>query len=191
MELTKLEMKRSRTRPRTDDLLKHSSSSVGEVSNNTGSTEQSHSMSEEYEGSQALSQDIPLEVVIINDDAENIPSVRGHIVHEDMEYRLKKYETLLFSYRHKLKSSENLNSSLHQYLRQTQGYAENLMSEREELFDVIQEMEKQDSQRIDQELLLKFIMCSSLVVYLFGGSHQFLVGAVMLQLVVTGLNIFL
>jgi len=148
-------------------------------------------MSEEYEGSHALSQDIPLEVVIINDDADNIPSVRGHIVHEDMEYRLKKYETLLVSYRHKLKSSENLNSALHQYLRQTQGYAENLLSEREELCHVIEEMENEDSQRIDQELLLKFIMCSSLFVYLFGGSHQFLVGAVMLQLIVTGLNMFL
>jgi len=137
----------------------------------------------------ALSQSIPLEVVIINDDAENIPSIRGHVVKEDVDRKLKQYETLLVSYQQKLRSSENLNSSLHKYLRQTQGYAEDLLSDRQELLEFIKDVEQEDNRRIDQELLLKFIMCSGLFFYLFGGSHQFLVGTVVLQLMVTVVNI--
>jgi hypothetical protein len=204
------ERRRSRTRPRTGEMVKYSSdnvippsspppmelgkgrnkiktslSSVGAVSHRTDSTEQSYTMSDEC----ALSQSIPLEVVIINDDAENIPSIRGHVVKEDVDRKLKQYETLLVSYQQKLRSSENLNSSLHKYLRQTQGYAEDLLSDRQELLEFIKDVEQEDNRRIDQELLLKFIMCSGLFFYLFGGSHQFLVGTVVLQLMVTVVNI--
>jgi conjugal transfer/entry exclusion protein len=128
-------------------------------------------------------------VVIVNDDEENIPSIRGHIVKEDVERRLQQFQTVISSYKNRLKSSEHLNNSLHKYLRQTQGYAENLLSERQELIDIINEMEKEDTRRVDQELLLKFIMCSSLFLYFFGGSHQFLVATVVLQLIVTAVNI--
>jgi len=163
--------------------------SVEAVSHQTESTEQSCTMSEDLWGSNSLTQDIPLEVVVITDDEENIPSIRGHIVREDVERRLKKFEALILTYRDKLNSSEKLNSSLHKYLRQTQGYAEDLLSERQELIDIINEIENEESRRIDQELLLKFMMCSSLAIYLFGGSHQFLVGTVVLQLVYTFVNL--
>ena len=165
--------------------------SVGTDSHQTESTEQSQTctMSEDLWGSKSLTQDIPLEVVVITDDEQNIPSIRGQIVREDVERRLKNFETLVLTYRDKLKSSEHLNASLHKYLRQTQGYAENLLSERQELIDIINEMEKEESRRIDQELLLKFMMCSSLGLYLLGGSHQFLVGTVVLQLVYTVINV--
>lgn len=172
-----------------------SSQSVGASSDSTGSTEQSYTMSGEYGGpntntnTNTPSHHIPLEVVIINDDEEHIPSIRGHIVDEDVEQKLRDYETLLVSYKRKLKSSEHLNSSLHNYLTQTQGYAENLLSERQELLEIIRDMEHEDKQRVDQELLLKFIMCTSLFLYFLGGSHKYLVATVVLQLIVTLVNI--
>jgi len=201
--------RRSRTRPRSPygakacwdntstsaDLLKlnnkvsPSVTSIGALSRQTESTEQSYTEGCGESGS--MTQSIPLEVVIITDDEENIPSIRGHIVKEDVERRLQKFETLITSYKSKLKSSENLNTSLHKYLRQTQTYAENLLSERQELIDIINEMEKEDIQRVDQDLLLKFMMCSSLFLYLFGGSHQFLVATVVLQLLVTVVNLII
>lgn len=213
-DITMMQSRRSRTRPRSDDLFKpsnnvikmktscgsSSSSSIGALSRITGSTEESYTMSEEYEFandmnldnddnnsiSSPLSQDIPSEVVIIHDDEEDsIPTTRCPIVNEDIERRMQMYETVIVSYKQKVRSSESMNSSLHKYLRQTQGYAENLMSEREELLEVIQDMEQEDNRRIDQELVLKFIMCTALIFNLFGGSHLFLVASVVLQLVCT------
>lgn len=198
--------RRTRTRPRSGDDYRPSedtngrpssdhgiefikgisaSSSVGVVSHQTDSTEQSF----DGETGRSSSQTVPLEVVVINDDEEAIPSIRGTIVKEDVERRLQQFEMLITTYRNRLKSAEHLNDSLHKYLRQTQGYAENLLSERKELIDIIEDMEKEDTQRVDQELMLKFIMCSSLFLYLFGGSHQFLAASVALQLVVTVVNI--
>jgi len=171
--------------------MKTSDSSVGDLSRITGSTEQSYTtMSEESESDSLFASDIPLEVIIINDDEVNMSSTQGSAVSEDVEHRLKIYESTLESYRLKLKSTEDLNDSLHKYLRQTQGYAEDLMSEREELVNVIKDMEKDNTRRIDQDLLLKAVMCSGLFFYLFNGSHQFLVGAAVLQLIVTLVNIF-
>jgi len=211
MAETERERRRSRTRPRSGDILKTSEdiqlpslnlgksstkmisslTSIGAISHQTGSTEQSYTMSEDCGGSETWTQSIPLEVVVITDDEENIPSIRGHIVKENVERRLKKLETLISSYKDKLASSENLNNSLHKYLGQTQSYAENLLSERKELIDIILEMEKEDNRRVDQDLLLKFIMCSSLFLYLLGGSHKFLVATVVLQLIVTVVNIII
>jgi len=165
----------------SNNLFSSSVTDIGSSSHNTSFTEQS--FSESPHGN------IPVEVVVINDDEENIPAIRGHVVKEDVEQKLRQFEILITSYRSKLQSSENLTNSLHKYLRQTQGYAENLLSERKELIDIIQEMEKDDNRRDDQELLLKFIMCSSLCIYLFGGSPKFLVAAVVLQLTVTLVNI--
>mmetsp|Transcript_14016 Transcript_14016/g.32593 ORF Transcript_14016/g.32593 Transcript_14016/m.32593 type:complete len:215 (+) Transcript_14016:185-829(+) len=162
--------------------------SVESGSHQTETTEQSCTMSEDW-GSKSLTHDIPLEVVIIADDEEIIPSIKGHIVRDDVERRLKNFETVILTYKDKLKSSEHLNSSLHKYLRQTQGYAENLLSERQELIDIIKEMENEDSRRIDQELLLKFMMSSSLALYLLGGSHQLLAGTVVLQLLYTFISV--
>mmetsp|Transcript_61142 Transcript_61142/g.68467 ORF Transcript_61142/g.68467 Transcript_61142/m.68467 type:complete len:221 (+) Transcript_61142:97-759(+) len=156
----------------------------------------------------SLSEDIPLEVVIINDDHEGpvnagnnehkIPSsIRGHnstdieIVagQEEIYDRLKMYENVIISYKQKLKSSESLNNSLHKYLRQTQEYAENLTSERRELITTVEDIENEDNKRVDQELLMKFILCSCLFFYFLGGSHNFLVGAAVLQLIVTVVSI--
>lgn len=203
---TKIEKRRLRTRPRSEDALKTAVETtspskftitkesapglkaVEAWSHQTESTQQSYTMGSEQGGS--IIEDIPLEVIIINDDAGDFAPVRGQVVNEDLERNLKKCETLIASYKDKLKSSENLNGALHRYLRQTQGYAENLLSEREELLGIIQDMEKEDNRRVDQELLLKFIMCTSLFFYMCGGSQQFLVGAVALQLLVTVVNMF-
>jgi len=182
-----------------------SSSSIGALSRLTLSTVQTN----DDEFSQiSLSEDIPLEVVIINDDYESpviagnnehkIPSsIRGHSFtdievaagHEEIYDRLKMYESVIVSYKQKLKSSESLNSSLHKYLRQTQEYAENLTSERRELITTVEDLENDDNRRVDQELLMKFISCSSLFFYLLGGSHSFLVGAAVLQFIVTVVSI--
>ena len=178
---------------------KTSLSSMGALSRLTISTEDTY----EDELSQfSLSEDIPLEVVIINDDygavggGKKIPSsIRGGrdddaaFDQEEMDRRLKMYESVISSYKHKLKSSENLNNNLQKFLRQTQGYAENLLSDRQELITVIEDIEKEDNRRVDQELMMKFILCSSLLFNLFGGSHLFLTGAVVLQLIVTIVSI--
>lgn len=176
---------------------KTSLSSMGALSRLTCSTDDT----DEDESSQFLfSEDIPLEVVIINDDygavggGTKIPS-SGHddddasFDQEEMDRRLKMYEKVISSYKHKLKSSENLNHNLEKFLKQTQGYAEDLLSERQELATVIEDIEKEDNQRVDQELMMKVMLCSGLLFNLFGGSHLFLIGAVVLQLIVSIVNI--
>ena len=170
---------------------KTSLSSMGALSRLTCSTEDT----DEDESSQFLfSEDIPLEVVIINDDyggavggGTKIPS--SSFDQEEMDRRLKMYETVISSYKHKLKSSENLNHNLEKFLKQTQGYAEDLLSERQELVTVIEGIEKEDNQKVDQELMIKVMLCSGLLFNLFGGSHLFLIGAVVLQLIVSIVNI--
>jgi len=169
---------------------KTSLSSMGALSRLTCSTEDT----DEDESSQFLfSEDIPLEVVIINDDygaiggGTKIPS--SSFDQEEMDRRLKMYETVISSYKHKLKSSENLNHNLEKFLKQTQGYAEDLLSERQELVTVIEGIEKEDNHRVDQELMIKVMLCSGLLFNLFGGSHLFLIGAVVLQLIVSIVNI--
>jgi len=182
-----------------------SSSSIGALSRLTLSTVCTDDDDDSCQIS--LSEDIPLEVVIINDDHEEstvdynskngIPStITGHTSATDVEAgqaeiydRLKMYEHVIDSYRQKLKSSESLNGSLHKYLRQTQEYAENLTSDRRELITAIEDIEKEDNRRVDQELIIKFMTCSSLFFYFLGGSHNFLVGAAVLQLIVTVVNI--
>lgn len=170
---------------------KTSLSSMGALSRLTCSTEDT----DEDESSQFLfSEDIPLEVVIINDDyggavggGTKIPS--SSFDQEEMDRRLKMYETVISSYKHKLKSSENLNHNLEKFLKQTQGYAEDLLSERQELVTVIEGIETEDNQKVDQELMIKVMLCSGLLFNLFGGSHLFLIGAVVLQLIVSIVNI--
>jgi hypothetical protein len=188
-----------KTLPLHKQKTKSSLSSMGPLSILTVSTEDT----DEDELSEfSLSEDIPLEVVIINDDygavggGKKIPSSTqgGHddnvaFDQEEMDRRLQMYESVISSYKHKLKSSENLNQNLEKFLKQTQGYAENLLSDRQELITVIEDIEKEDNLRVDQDLMMKFILCSSLLFNLFGGSHLFLTGAVVLQLIVTIVNI--
>ena len=105
--------------------------------------------------------------------------------------RIRMYENLVSMYRKKIKSSDELTDSLNDYLRQTQGYADDLLNQRSELVETIEEMERDDEKRNDQETLCLVITSCSLVVYFLGGSHQFLVAAVMLQLVVGFVNTFI
>lgn len=140
---------------------------------------------------------IPSEVVVITDDDFGdgddhgaLSPLQGAALNKT-EQKLHMYENLLASYREKIKSSEDLTDTLHEYLRQTQGYAEDLLSQRQELVESIEEMEREDNQRSDLETLCLAVTFCSLVVYLSGGSHEFLVAAVMLHVVVSVINMLL
>ena len=101
------------------------------------------------------------------------------------------HKDALKSYKDKLQASNSENDALHDILKQTQEYAEELLSERKELMQVIEELEGESEERNDQELLLKVIVLFSLGVYAFGGSPEFLAAAVVLQLFVTLVNLVL
>lgn len=133
---------------------------------------------------------IPMEVTVFHHSA--VSFVHGSSVNgETDQRRIQLYETLLLSYKEKLESSERLNDSSYEYLREAQGYAEELLSQRQELVSVIEQMENDENRRSDQELLLKGITCSSLLFYLAGGSHLYLVAAVVLQLFIAVVNLVL
>lgn len=139
----------------------------------------------------ALPAGIPSEVLVIRDHSET--SVRGAFVWSDSpeteDNRLDLYQKLLASYREKMQSTSEENDTLHEFLRQTQSYAEDLLNQREELIQAMEELEEDVSQRNDQELLLKVIMLFSLLMYLSGGSPEFLVASVGLQLFATLVNL--
>ncbi|KAG7357531.1 hypothetical protein IV203_002219 [Nitzschia inconspicua] len=148
--------------------------------------------------SYSLPKGIPSEVIIIRDHTET--SLRGSILWsddllQDDNDRLQQqqqehlYRTLLHTYREKLQATSNENDTLHEFLRQTKGYVEDLLVQRDELIQAIDQLEEDVSQRLDQELLLKVIMLCSLFMYLTGGSPKFLVAAVGLQLFVTFINL--
>jgi hypothetical protein len=107
------------------------------------------------------------------------------------EAKIKMYENLVSIYRQKIKSSEQLTDTLNDYLRQTQGYADDLLEQRKELVETIEQLEHDEERRNDQETLCLAITFFSLIVYFLGGSHQFLVAAVVLQLIVSFVNAFI
>lgn len=98
-------------------------------------------------------------------------------------------QRVIHSYKERFQSTSQENDTLHDLLRQAQAYAEDLLHQREELVQIMEKMEEDMSQHDDQQLLLKVIMLSSLLVYLCGGSPIFLVAAVGLQLLVTLINL--
>ena len=121
---------------------------------------------------------IPTEVILLHENADE--------THRDMHKT-----TMLKFYRDKLHAANSENEALSEFLKQTQEYAEELLSERKELVQVIEELENESSERNDQELLLKVIVLFSLGVYACGGSPEFLAAAVVLQLFVTLVNLVL
>ncbi|KAG7350341.1 hypothetical protein IV203_009701 [Nitzschia inconspicua] len=146
----------------------------------------------------SLPEGIPSEVIIIRDHTET--SLRGSILWsddllQDGNDRLQQqqqehlYRTLLNMCREKLRATSHENDTLHEFLRQTKGYVEDLLVQRDELIQAIDQLEEDVSQRSDQELLLKVIMLCSLFMYLTGGSPKFLVAAVGLHLFVTFVNL--
>jgi predicted RNase H-like nuclease (RuvC/YqgF family) len=142
---------------------------------------------------------IPLEVIVINEYNEQSSSIKGrtqqpqpdHGKADPKNIMIDAYQTLLESYKHKLESSERLNDSLNDYLQKTHKYVEDLVHQRDELLEVVEEIENEESQRNDQELLLKVVVLFTLLVFVSGGSHQYLVAAVLLQMFVTLVNIVL
>lgn len=144
-----------------------------------------------YQPHRLLSNGIPAEVTILHDSSQSSLFNGGSEDGETVQKRIQLYETLLSSYKDKLMWSERLNDTSYDYLRETQRYAEDLLSQRQELVSVIEQMEFDENRTNDQELLLKGITCSSLLFYLAGGSHLYLVAAVVLQLFIAVVNLIL
>jgi hypothetical protein len=140
----------------------------------------------------SLPDGIPSEVMVIHYDcgqeqSTTTPGSSG-ASEEDVHHEPEMHKTLLKSYKEKLHASCSENDALHDFLKKTQGYAEELLNERKALLQVIEELENEINERNDQELLLKVIVVFSLGLYFCGGSAEFLVAAVGLQLFVTLVN---
>jgi hypothetical protein len=157
---------------------------------------------EEQDGSDmALPDGIPTEVLILTDPTET--SARGSLMWNQVnndddcannykgttDAQAELYHMFLQSYKQRLQSTSQENEALHELLRQARQYAEDLLNQREELVQVIEEMEDDASHRNDQQLFLKVIMLFSLLLFLSGGSSGFLVAAVGLQLLATFINL--
>ena len=134
---------------------------------------------------------IPSEVMILHDSDETADRDDSPVSSKPDMQQLEMHTTMLKSYRDKLQASNSENDALQDLLKQTQEYAEELLNERKELLQVIEELENECNERNDQELLLKVIVLFSLGVYACGGSAEFLAAAVVLQLFVTLVNLVL
>eukprot|EP00429_Kryptoperidinium_foliaceum_P010630 CAMPEP_0176002516 /NCGR_PEP_ID=MMETSP0120_2-20121206/686_1 /TAXON_ID=160619 /ORGANISM="Kryptoperidinium foliaceum, Strain CCMP 1326" /LENGTH=221 /DNA_ID=CAMNT_0017335105 /DNA_START=133 /DNA_END=798 /DNA_ORIENTATION=- len=119
----------------------------------------------------------PQEIVILNEDALEQNETVG-----DIQQRLKIAETLARSYKEKAESTEELTDALQEHLRQAQDYAESALADRDELLRHVEAMHEEERNRLNQSLMIKVAMASSLFYYLCGGSSAFLVGSVGLNL---------
>ena len=128
---------------------------------------------------------IPREIAVLSQDA---PMGRDQVT--DVHQRLLIAETLAQTFKAKMQSADDLTDNLHAYLRQAQTYAEDVLADRDELLQQIQEMQENDQAFLDQYMLLKFIMASSLCYYICGGSPILLTCSVFLNLLVDTLNAF-
>ena len=177
--------------PSSESIIKKGSDRT-KLTEESFTAEESYTVEESYtavsEESESSSQDddgIPLEVVIItDDDGGTLPSVRARSTGAGAKRGSSgDTEAVLRAYRAKLRSSENLNAALHGFLRRTQGYAENLLSERNELIGLLRELERDEARRIRRDLVPGILVFSGLALYAFDRSClHLLVGAVVVQL---------
>jgi hypothetical protein len=130
-----------------------------------------------------FSDGIPKEIVVLNEDA-----LSRNDQDCDVHQRLLIAETLAQSYKAKMLSTEDLIDNLHEFLRQAQTYAEDVLADRNELLQQIQEMQEEEQTNLDQRMLLKVIMASSLCYYMCGGSPIFLTSSVILNLLADTVN---
>lgn len=126
---------------------------------------------------------IPREIFVLDEDAFS----REQEV-TDIHQRLLLAETLAQSYKAKMQSTEELTDNLHEYLKQAQTIAEDLLADRNNLLQQVHEMEKEERTHLDQYMLMKVIMASSLCYYMLGGSPIFLTCSVGLNLIADTVN---
>jgi hypothetical protein len=121
-----------------------------------------------------LPQGMPHEITLVNELA--IKSADSMDVHQ----RLKAAESLVESYKETLRSTDHLLDSLHQNLLDAQGKAEDILTERNDLLNTIQEMEEIAIVKRNEFLLLNAIMSFGLFFYLLCGGSEFLLIALYL-----------
>jgi len=132
------------------------------------------------------SEGLPQEIMVIEED-------KGSICDEEIDVhdRLKIAETLAQTYKAKIHSTEELTDCLHDYLKQAQAFAEDVLADRNELLQQVQDMQEEEQIRMDQSVPLKVILASSLFYYACGGSPIFLACSVGLSLLFDAVNAFL
>jgi hypothetical protein len=122
--------------------------------------------------------EIPSEIIVIQEPT--IPSFHERSI--DVFSRLQETELLVQSYKEKVLSTESYGDSLHKYLKKTQFYAEELLSENHGLRKLIAEMEREQVIRSDEDLLYKTLFGACFALYMFGGSEYYLAAPVGLYL---------
>lgn len=120
---------------------------------------------------------VPGEILVIDEEVAS----NDQIV--DVNHRLMIAESLAQTYKAKMKSTEELADSLHEYLGKAQQYAEDVLADRNELLSAIHEMETEEKKMNDQSSLMKLVMGFSLLCCLCGGSYSFLMCSVGLFLI--------
>lgn len=120
---------------------------------------------------------LPGEILVIDEEGT------GGEQAADIQHRLMIAESLAQTYKAKMKSTEELADSLHEYLAKAQQYAEDVLADRNELLGTIHEMEREEATKSDQTTLMKVVMGFSLLCCMCGGSYSFLMCSVGLFLV--------
>lgn len=125
-----------------------------------------------------LVEGIPRDVYVIYEGDHSVDE--GSDIHQ----RLQIAETLVMSFKAKMKSTEALTDTLYEYLRQAQIYADDVLADRNKLLKEMEMMQEEVQSQLDQRILLKVIMALSLFYFLCGGSHFLLTCSVCLNLLV-------
>ncbi len=118
----------------------------------------------------------PRDIFVLHEDACSIAE------ESDIHQRLHIAETLAYSFKAKMKSTEELTDTLYEYLKQAQTYSEDVLADRNKLLQEIELMQEEEQSQIDQRMFLKLIMASCLCYYMCGGSPFFLTCSVILNL---------
>ena len=126
---------------------------------------------------------LPRDVLVVDEDAMCMDESK------DVYQRLQIAETLAQSLKAKMKSTEQMTDCLHDYLRQAQTYAEDVLADRNELLKEVEAMHEEVQKQMDQQVLLKVLMGSSLCYYMCGGTPFFLTCSVGLSLLVDFMNV--
>ena len=131
---------------------------------------------------------LPREIIVLEDEEEDtaMETREGNVT--DVSQRLRIAETLVRTYRDKMRSTEDMTDNLHEFLIKAQTYAEDVLADRDELLREIETMHEEEQLRMDKLLLLKVLMASSLCYYVCGGSPALLTYSVGFFLLVDTLS---
>ena len=133
-----------------------------------------------------LDKQVPSEIVVIQESPMSL-----HSSSTDELSQLQEAELLAQCYKEKVQSTERSGDLLHKYLQKTQGHAQELASENQDLRYAIAEMSREEVMRHDQDLLFKTLIGACFVFYMFGGSEYYLAAPVGLYLLCSIVSFFL